>query len=208
MCIRDRYNRRLHSGQGNYIVLDNVRAGYDLTRHLLDLGHRRIGIIAGHREFSTAADRLKGYRKALRAAAIPVDPSLFRTGALRVQMATRAAEELLNLPRRPTAIIARNDLMAMGVIQAAGDLGLQVPKDLAVVGFDDIEIAAHREIQLTTVAQQKSEMGRLAATWILEIIRDPRRFMREPVQHILAPTLVIRRTCGSLAQPVSIVKRS
>lgn len=195
-CIM--YNRRLHSGRGNYIVLDNVRAGYELTRHLQDLGQRRIGIIAGPREFSTAVARLQGYRKAQRAARIPMDPTLIRQGAFRLEVATRAAEELLTLRRRPTAIIARNDLLALGVIQAAGDLGLRVPEDLAVVGFDDIEIAAHREIQLTTVAQQKAEMGRLAAEGILEIIRDPQRFARNPLQRVLAPSLVVRRTCGAL----------
>jgi len=97
--------------------------------------------------------------------------------------------------------------MALGVIQAAGETGLTVPKDLAVVGFDDIQIAAHREIQLTTMAQQKTEMGRLAATWMLEIIRDRQRFTRHPVQQILAPTLVVRRTCGALAKSAQLARR-
>lgn len=192
------YNRRLRSGRGNYIVLDNVKASHDLTRHLLDLGHRRIGFIAGLREISTATDRLRGYRAALRAIGLPVDPSLIRPGAFKAEMAHRAAQELLKLPRRPTAIMAGNDLMALGVMQAASDLGLRIPEDLAVAGFDDIEIAAHRQIQLTTMAQQKAEMGRLAVAWILEIIRDPVRFARQPLQQVLAPTLVVRRTCGAL----------
>ncbi len=192
------YNRRLRSGRGNYIVLDNASASHDLTRHLLDLGHRHIGFITGLRDLSTASDRLRGYRAALRAAGLPVDPSLIRPGAFKAEMAQRAAQELLKLPRRPTAIMAGNDLMALGVMQAAGDLGLRVPEDLAVVGFDDIEIAAHRQIQLTTMAQQKAEMGRMAVVWMLEIIRDPRRYRREPLQQILTPTLVVRRTCGAL----------
>lgn len=132
------------------IVLDNFRASHDLTRHLLNLGHRRIGFIAGLRELSTASERLRGYRAALRAAGLPADPRLMRPGAFKAEMAQRAAQELLKLPRRPTAIMAGNDLMALGVMQAAGDLGLEVPRDLAVVGFDDIGIAAHRQIQLTT----------------------------------------------------------
>jgi LacI family transcriptional regulator len=86
-------------------------------------------------------------------------------------------------------------------LEAAAGLGLDVPRDLAVVGFDDIQLAAHRAIQLTTMAQQKTEMGRLAVAWILEIIRDPRRFARQPLQQVLAPTLVVRRTCGALASP-------
>ncbi len=200
------YNRRLRSGCGNYIVLDNVRASRDLTRHLLRLGHRRIGFIAGLPETSTAADRLRGYREALRSAGLPVDPHFVRPGAFKAEMAQRAAQELLKLRRRPTAIVAGNDLMALGVIHAAGEMGLKVPEDIAVVGFDDIQIAAHREIQLTTMAQQKTEMGRLVATWMLEIIRDPRRFARQPVQQILAPTLVVRRTCGALAASAQTVR--
>jgi LacI family transcriptional regulator len=192
------YNRRLRSGRGNYIVLDNVRASRDLTRHLLRLGHRRIGFITGLRESSTAAGRLQGYREALRAARISVDSHLIRPGAFKAENAQHAAQELLKLRRRPTAIVAGNDLMALGVIQTAGEFGLQVPEDLAVVGFDDIQIAAHRAIQLTTMAQQKTEMGRLAVSWVLEIIRDPGRFARTPLQELLAPTLVVRRTCGAL----------
>ncbi|MFI5341946.1 MAG: substrate-binding domain-containing protein, partial [Candidatus Methylomirabilales bacterium] len=184
---------------GNYIVLDNVRAGLEITRHLVNLGHRRIGFVASLPGLSTAADRLRGYRKALRAAGLPVDPGLVRSGAFKAEMAQRAAHELLKLPRRPTAIVGGSDLIALGVIEAAADLGMEVPRDLAVVGFDDIQIAAHRAIQLTTMAQQKTEMGRLAVAWILEIIRDPRRFARQPFQQILAPTLVVRRTCGALA---------
>ena len=193
------YNRRLRSGRGNFIILDNVRASRDLTSHLLKLGHRRIGFIAGLRDVSTASDRLRGYREALRTAGVVPDPMLVRPGAFKAEIAQRATRELLKRRPPPTAIVAGNDLMALGVIQAAGEMGLRIPEDLAVVGFDDIEIAGHREIQLTTMAQQKAEMGRLAATWMLEIIRDPRRFTRQPVQQVLAPTLVERRSCGAMA---------
>ncbi len=200
------YNRRLRSGLGNYIVLDNVRASRDLTTHLIRLGHGRIGFISGLREISTAADRLRGYREALRAAGLPLDATLVCPGAFKAETAERAAHELLKLRRRPSAIVAGNDLMALGAIQAAGEMGLRVPEDLAVVGFDNIEIASHREIQLTTMAQQKTEMGRLAVEWILEIIRDPERFARGPLQQVLAPTLVVRRTCGALTAPAQSVR--
>ena len=192
------YNRRLRSRRGNYIVLDNLRASRELTRHLLQLGHRRIGFVSGLRNISTALDRMQGYRAALRAAGLSVDARLTRPGAFQAGMAQRAAQELLRLPARPTAIVAGNDLMALGVIQAAGDLGLGIPDDLAVVGFDDIEIAGHRRIQLTTMAQQKAEMGRLAALGLLEIIREPGRYAASPLQQVLAPDLVVRRTCGAL----------
>lgn len=193
------YNRRLRSRRGSYIVLDNAQASQDLTRHLAGLGHRRIAFIAGPSQISTAAERLQGYRAGLRAADLAFDPGLVRQGYFKAETALRAAQELLKSRQRPTAIVAGNDLMALAALQAAGDLALRVPDDLAVVGFDDIEIAGHRDVQLTTVAQQKAEMGRLAASWLLEIIRDPERFAREPFQHVLAPRLVIRRTCGALA---------
>jgi DNA-binding LacI/PurR family transcriptional regulator len=192
------YNRRLRARRGNFIVLDNVRAARDLTRHLVTLGHRRIGFVGGLPNVSTASERLRGYRLALRNARIPDERELIRSGAFKADGARLAARDLLKLAERPTAIVAGNDLMALGVIQAAGDLSLRVPEDVAVVGFDDIEIAGHREIQLTTMAQQKAEMGRLAVLGLLEIIREPRRFLRQPLQQVLAPTLVVRHTCGAL----------
>jgi LacI family transcriptional regulator len=191
------YNRRLRARRGNFIVLDNVRASRDVTRHLTALGHRRIGFVGGLPNISTAADRLRGYRTALREVGLSVEPGLVQPGAFQADGARRAARELLRLDAPPSAVVAGNDLMALGILQAAGDLGLRVPQDLAVVGFDDIEIAGHREIQLTTMAQQKAEMGRLAARGILEIIRDPRHFARQPLQQVLSPTLIVRRTCGA-----------
>jgi LacI family transcriptional regulator len=192
------YNRRLRSGRGNYVVLDNLRGSYELTGHLIELGHRRIGFISGLPDMSVSADRLLGYKRALRDAGIAVEPRLIRPGAFRERLAQSAATELLKGRGRPTAIVAANDLMALGAIQAAEDLGLWVPQDLAVVGFDDIAVAGHRRVQLTTMAQPAGQIGRLVAEGIMEIIRDPRRFAREPLQQVLAPTLVIRRTCGAL----------
>jgi LacI family transcriptional regulator len=192
------YNRRLRARRGHFIVLDNVRAGRDLTHHLLALGHRRIGFVGGLPNVSTAAERLRGYRLALRASQIPATADLVLPGAFKAEGARQAARDLLKLAERPTALVAGNDLMALGVLQAAGDADLRVPEDLAVVGFDDIEMAGHRAIQLTTMAQQKAEMGRLAVLGVLEIIREPLRFLRQPLQQVLAPTLVVRRTCGAL----------
>lgn len=193
------YNRRLGARRGNFIVLDNALAGLDLTRHLLTLGHRRIGFVGGLPNVSTAADRVRGYRRALRGADIPPAPELVRPGAFKADGARLAARDLLKLAERPTAIVAGNDLMALGVLQAAGDAGLRIPEDLAVVGFDDIEMAGHQAIQLTTMAQQKAEMGRSAVLGVLEVIREPQRFSRRPLQQVLAPTLIVRRSCGAPA---------
>ncbi len=195
------YNRRLRARRGNFIVLDNVGASRDLTRHLLALGHRRIAFVGGLPNVSTAADRLRGYRAALREAGAPPEAGLIRPGSFTAEGAQRAARDLLKAAVRPSAIVAGNDLMALGTLRAAADAGLAIPRDLAVVGFDDIAIADHPAIQLTTMAQQKAEMGRLAVLGLLEVIRDPARFARRPLQQILAPTLVVRRSCGALAGP-------
>jgi LacI family transcriptional regulator len=192
------YNRRLRSRRGHFIVLDNVRASHDLTRHLVALGHRRIGFVSGLPNISTAAERLRGYYAALRETGLSAESDLIRPGAFQAGTAQEAAQDLLKRRGRPTAIVASNDVMALGVIQAAADLGVRIPEDLAVVGFDDIEIADHPRVQLTTMAQQKAEMGRLAARGILEVIRGGPRLAGAPLQQVLAPTLVIRRTCGAL----------
>lgn len=195
-CLQ--YNRRLRSGIGNYVVADNVRAGMEVTNHLIGLGHRRIAFITGTLEASTAHERLTGYRAALSAAGIPVDDDLVREGRYQAQAAHQAAEELLKRPQPPTAIIGSNDVMALSILQAAGELGLRVPDDLAVAGIDDIGIAAHHAIQLTTVSHHADEMAAAAATWMLEIVQDPTRFFRTPVQYVIRPTLMIRRTCGAV----------
>lgn len=195
-CVQ--YNRRLRSGRGSYIVADNVRAGRDVTAHLLGLGHRRIGFIAGTPEASTAFERLAGYRTALEAAGIEIDEDLIRNGRYQPPAALRAAEALLKAPRRPTAIIGSSDAMALSILQAAGEHDVKVPEELAVAGIDDIDIAAHYNVQLTTVSHHAAEMAALAATWMLEIAQDPARFAREPFQYVIRPNVVIRRTCGSV----------
>jgi DNA-binding LacI/PurR family transcriptional regulator len=192
------YNRRLRSGRGNYVVLDNLRAGRELTQHLLRLGHRRIGFIGTLSGLSSAAERRCGYRAALREAGIRPDPRLIRMRGVKPEFAREAAREILTLRDRPTAIVGSSDRVALSVIEIAEEMGLSVPGDVAVVGVDNIPMAAHRAIQLTTMDQHLAEMGRLAVEGILEIIRDPDRFRRSPLQQILEPTLIVRRTCGAV----------
>jgi LacI family transcriptional regulator len=198
------YNRRLSSGRGNYVVLDNLRAGRELTRHLLGLGHRRIGFIGTLAGLSSAAERRRGYRAALREAGVRPQPQFVRMRGVKPELAREAAREILALPDRPTAIVASSDRVALSVIEIAEEMGLAVPGDLAVVGVDNIPMAAHQAIQLTTMDQHLAEMGRLAVEGILDLIRDPERYQRSPLQHVLAPTLIVRRTCGALAPQVAL----
>jgi LacI family transcriptional regulator len=198
------YNRRLRSGRGNYVVLDNLRAGRELTRHLLGLGHRRIGFIGTLAGLSSAAERRRGYGAALREAGVRPQPQFVRMRGVKPELAREAAREILTLPDRPTAIVGSSDRVALSVIEIAEEMGLSVPGDLAVVGVDNIPMAAHQAIQLTTVDQHLAEMGRLAVEGILDIIRDPERYRRRPLQQVLAPTLIVRRTCGALDPPAAL----
>ncbi|HWE64574.1 MAG TPA: substrate-binding domain-containing protein, partial [Chloroflexota bacterium] len=134
------------------------------TEHLIELGHRRIGLITGPSDWCASVDRTAGYHSALLAAGVPIVPELVRAADFWLEGGGEAAHALLDLPDPPTAIFALNDNMAIGVLRAARERGLDVPRDLSVVGFDDIDIASVAIPPLTTVSQPLQEMGRLAVT--------------------------------------------
>jgi LacI family transcriptional regulator len=141
-----------------------------------------------------SGQRLQGYRDALIEADLHVDEGLILRGDYHPQSGWAAARSLLALPSPPTAIFAANDLMAIGVLRAAGELGRRVPGDLAVVGFDDIELASYTTPPLTTVSQSASEVGRAAVELLLERLADPGR---PPVRRTLETRLVVRASCGN-----------
>lgn len=144
------------------VRIDNVEAAALATGHLIALGHRRIVHLAGPSVSLTASDRLKGYRRALEAASIPVEPELIVEvgfAPLRAGPAVRAA---FGAPRRPTAVLAANDQVAIGAIRAFHELGLRVPDDVSVVGFDDTPLASYTVPSLTTVAVPTYALGRTA----------------------------------------------
>lgn len=148
------------------LFVDNVAAADAAARYLLERGHRRIGVIIG--EHGPGNARLQGYQAAFRAYGLPSDDSLIRSGGFTVQGGIVAAHELLALNPRPTAVLAANDQMAMGALSAARSTGLCVPRDLAVVGFDDIQPAALVSPPLTTVHVPQEQLGRRAAEMLLE----------------------------------------
>ena len=155
------------------VVVDDVAGGELATRYLLELGHRRIAFIGDKPpdpfRFHSTRDRTKGYERALRDAGAPVEPSYIREGTHVRHVARSIGEDLLRLPERPTAIFAASDIQALGALEAARGLGLDVPRDLSVVGFDDIEIASYAG--LTTVRQPLVETGRRGAELLLEALR-------------------------------------
>ncbi len=173
------------------ILFDNFEGGRLATQHLLGLGHRRIGCIIGPSRQSLRRERETGYRHALRAAGIAPDEALIREGNFQPASGYRHALELLRQPEPPTAIFACNDLMAMGVLRAARERGLNVPADLSVIGFDDIYLAAYTTPTLSTIRLPKHEMGRRAAQMLLARIQDPAR----PVErHIVELELIVRES--------------
>lgn len=141
----------------------NWAGGLSATEHLISLGHRRIGMIGGPREMLCTQARIDGYRAALERAGIEFDRRLIRYGDFRHEGGFTASRELLDLEERPTAIFAGSDQQAMGAYEAARQADLQVPRDLSVVGFDDLPLCQWLSPPLTTVRQPLEEMGRLAA---------------------------------------------
>ena len=138
----------------------NWSGGLAATRHLLGLGHRRIGVVAGPESVLCSRARLDGYRAAMDEAEVPIDPGLIRFGNFHVQDGVTEGRALLRLPDRPTAIFAGNDLQALGVYQAAREARLHIPEDLSVVGFDDLPVATWVGPPLTTVRAAAGPDGR------------------------------------------------
>ncbi|GAA3454792.1 LacI family DNA-binding transcriptional regulator [Dactylosporangium matsuzakiense] len=167
----------------------NWSGGVAATRHLLDLGHRRIAVITGPLEYLCARARLEASRGALETAGHPLDPALLRHGRFTFDDGVDLARELLSAADRPTAVVCGDDLQALGVYEAARRLGLRIPDDLSVVGFDDIEVTRWCGPPMTTVRQPFAEMGATAARMVLQLA------MGEPVEPArveLATELIVR----------------
>lgn len=169
----------------------NWSGGLSATRHLLGLGHRRIGVIAGPHEILCSRARLDGYRAAMDAAGVPIDPGLVRHGDFHVESGVANGRAMLRLPDPPTAIFAANDLMALGVYQAAREARLHIPEDLSVVGFDDLPVAGWVGPPLTTVRQPLAQMAVTAARLVLTMSRG---IQPAETRVELATELVIRES--------------
>ncbi len=167
------------------VMMEETAAVLELMSGLIEMGHRRIGHIKGPRAHGACQWRFAGYRDALRKAGIAYDADLVVQGEFSFESGMAGANALLDLPNPPTAIFAANDDMAAGVIRAAGERGIPVPRDLSVCGFDDTPIAHQIYPSLTTIRQPTSEMGRLATVELLDRIRSPSGGRMVRVQHTL-----------------------
>jgi LacI family transcriptional regulator len=181
------------------ISVDSYGGAMRAVEHLAQLGHARIGFVAGDESIEGVRDRRRGYIDALARFGLASDPSLIAQGDLSQMRAFEAASALLALPEPPTAIFAVNDLSAFGVIAAAREQGLKVPRDLSVVGFDDIPMASQVHPPLTTIRQPFAQMGRAAVNTLLsQMERERERESDDAIApRIVLPTeLIVRQSTG------------
>lgn len=179
----------------NQVVVDNVEGGYIATRHLIDLGHRRIGYISDFLNDpfnSPVRDRFTGYMMALEEAEIPFRPEFHRQARHGREEGRKMTHDLLDLPTPPTAIFAYSDTQAIGVLEAARERSLTVPADLSVIGFDDIEAAEY--LNITTIRQSLYESGVKGSQLLIKSMDDS---FQSPQQLLLPTKLITRRTTAS-----------
>lgn len=172
------------------VFMDDAQAADDMTTHLINMGHRRIGFIKGHPNHMSSDDRLFGYRRALDRAGISYEPSLVCDGEFDFESGVRAANYLLDLPDRPSAVFAANDDMAAGVLAVAHDRGIELPGELSVAGFDNTTLARTVWPPLTTIHQPMAELARTATEILIA---------GGPIAHRRLPHTLIER--ASVAPP-------
>lgn len=178
----------------NYVVLDNFRGGYKGMEHLYRLGHDRIAIVTGDINTSTAILRTEGSIKALSDFGVKIDQELIVEGQYKRDVAYEEAKNLIGMEEPPTAYFAQDDYMAMGIREALFEEGLRVPDNVALVSFDDTMIASLTGIDLTTISQNKYEMGAIGAKILIEKIENLSTGVVS--QLILEAGLIIRKSCG------------
>lgn len=191
-----RWGSTQSEGLGLSIGCDNRHGGWEMTRHLLSQGHRNIAFLGqATKNYPEFRDRYRGYCQALGEAGIEINPAYQADALSTVQAGFDAASSLLQQGTPVDAMFAASDLIAIGAMQALTEAGLKVPRDVAVVGFDDIPVASFFRPQLSTVRQDTQEAGRILVENLLKQIKG------EPVEnHMLTPKLVIRQSCGQKSQ--------
>lgn len=182
------------------VNIDHFSSAIDMVNHLVSLGHRRIAYISGPLKNNRLSSfRFEGYCQGLFQNQIEIEKQFIVEGNFTIECGYEKCRELLELPTRPTAIFAANDEMAIGAIKAIKELGLKVPEDIAVVGFDDIKLSAYIEPPLTTISQPKQQIGAEAMKVLLQCVDNE---ALSNYEIILDSKLIVRRSCGSHLHPV------
>ncbi|HEX4039496.1 MAG TPA: LacI family DNA-binding transcriptional regulator [Acidobacteriaceae bacterium] len=179
--------------KGDFVTADNEGGAYQVGRHLLALGHRHLGVITGPLSVTSAADRLRGFRRALAEMDMTIGSEYIQEARFNSESGYSAALRLLQMLPRPTAIFAANDLLACGALAAAQHLRLRCPEDLSVAGFDNLEFVEHTAPALTTVHQSGYQIGATACRLLLERIADRNK---PPVRLVLPTELKVRNSTG------------
>ncbi|MGD9147282.1 MAG: LacI family DNA-binding transcriptional regulator [Anaerolineae bacterium] len=180
----------------SYVDADNVAGARMAVEHLIHIGHHRIATITGPLNMTSGEDRLEGYLQALAAHRLPVDEDLIVEGDFTEFSSMAAARRLLSLS--VTAIFAASDIMAVGALKVIREAGLQVPQDVALVGFDDVPVFSALQPALTTVRQPIEQMGSMAADLLLNLLQDPPSADAPAHKIVLPARLVVRESCGAL----------
>jgi LacI family repressor for deo operon, udp, cdd, tsx, nupC, and nupG len=177
----------------NSVVTDNLQAAERAVQHLYELGHRRIGHVSGPSRNDLPNERLVGFRKAIFDRKLDLRPDWITPGNYTMSSGVEAAEHFLGLSDRPTAIFAGNDEIAIGLIAHLARHGVAVPRDMSIIGFDDIGVASYVEPSLTTMRQPREQIGRLATAALIDIIEGRRKGL-SPLHLLLRSELVVRES--------------
>lgn len=182
-------DRSLNDPTIDKVEVDNAEGSFEAVQHLLAKGHRRIGLISGPGDTSTGRERLEGYRRAHAQAGVTVDESLIRFGDYKQESGRDLSALLLSLPQPPTALFACNNLMLIGAIETIFARGLKIPQQVALIGYDDLPLAAVFDPPLSVVQQPAYEVGRKAAELLFRRFDHP---LAETISLVLKPKLIIR----------------
>jgi LacI family transcriptional regulator len=191
-------NTRVPNRSYASFIVDNYSGAYSMMRHLVGLGHRSIAMIAGPEHNFEAQERLRAYRDALREL-LPHAIEQIWQGDFTEQSGWRVGQQVLSMTARPDAIFAANDMMALGCLSTLREAGLNVPRDIALVGFDDIPTARFIAPRLTTVRVRIADLGSIAFQRLLSILeRDPKQGLADEGKAVALPSeLIVRSSCGS-----------
>jgi DNA-binding LacI/PurR family transcriptional regulator len=186
------FDRKLPSESIDTVVIDNEKGGFMATRHLMELGHRKIAVITSSLGFSSFEDRLLGYKRALQEKGIPIEDNFIKQGDHRSsEIGKKLTIELLEQNPGPTALFVMNNQMTLGALEAINERNLVIPDDISIVGFDDMLWAKAISPPLTVVKQPGYEMGRRVAELFFQRVNDP---ARERVQIIMESKLIVRKS--------------
>jgi LacI family transcriptional regulator len=187
-------DRNIQGVEADAVMVDNEHGAYVAVNHLIKLGHRRIGMVIDNLDISTNAERVAGYKRALREADIPIEEHLIQSCHFTEQSAFNLATEMFNRPQRPTALFAANNLMTLGIMHGAREAKLEIPQDIALVSFDDLEWSTYSSLLVTAVAQPVHELGKVAAKRLLMRLQGDQS---PPLEIRLKTNFIIRKSCGA-----------